>query len=520
MPPNGRGDPAHYTFISEPAQFYFPRFGKNDRRHAVPNPIAHLLLSRVLADNFVDLTKSARQSLISLSPLVLDWSGPRALVRPTIDALDDFRINLASRREKYAAADIHAFFHSIYTHAIPWAIHGKTFAKRNRRPIHYGNLIDLLCRNAQDGQTIGLPVGPDTSRLIAEVVASAIDDILQKKLGVGARDASRYIDDYTLSSPADHTGEAMLAAVRQAAAHFELELNNDKSSIHSTALRPAKGWQRAAHAYIPRPAGPAGAVDAGEIEHFLYQLGRLCLAHPDLNIEKFGLQNARSALVAVDSWQPLQFALISAYRRNSSLVSLLVEVCLLRQISHHDVQSDVLIEFIENRLPVLASGNRTGEIIWLLFMAARLRLPLSAAKLKPLYAMENGFVALLVALLDRRGLVNGAIDRRLWDTSLNQDGLRGPMWLYAYEAVGAGLLPGASDAFILSDPYFSLLHSKKIRFLDIDRGYSSVTSVLRGLRQENERLRRLREALQRAEPLDWDDDEAEEDDENPFEGLY
>jgi hypothetical protein len=102
---------------------------------------------------------------------------------------DDFRIELSARRETYVAADVRAFFHSIYTHAIAWAIHGKEVAKQQRGTALYGNLIDLLCRNAQDGQTIGLPVGPDTSRLIAEIVAAAMDVQLQGRLGSRAGSA-------------------------------------------------------------------------------------------------------------------------------------------------------------------------------------------------------------------------------------------------------------------------------------------------------------------------------------------
>jgi hypothetical protein len=313
----------------------------------------------------------------------------------------------------------------------------------------------------------------------------------------------------------------MLAALRHAASLYELELNNDKSAIHPTSLRQPKGWQRAARANIPRAQILGASVDGGAVEHFLYQLGRVCLAHPDINVEKYGLQNARSSLVNVDKWEPLQFALISAYRRNSSLISLLVEICLLRQVSHGDVQLGILAEFIENRIPVLAGAHRTGEIVWLLFMAARLRLPLAAGKLKSLFSIENAFIALLVVFLHREGLVGGNVDRRAWDQSLNQEGLRGPMWFYAYEAVSAGLLPGVSDDYVAEDPYFSLLRRRRVHFFDIARGYSSVAAVLRSLRRDNDRLRRLREVTLEAEdPMDWGGVEHDEGDQFGIDDIY
>jgi hypothetical protein len=517
FPNTRRGNPGYCEFYSETAWFYFPRFMKDDRKHGVPNPIAHLLVSRAIADHYVSLRRVARGSKLSLSPPVFDWSGPRALVRPGIDLRDDFRIELSSRREIYVAADIRAFFHSIYTHSIAWAIHGKDFAKKNRDINHYGNLIDLLCRNAQDGQTIGLPVGPDTSRLVAEVVAAAIDLRLQDRLKISGRDGSRYIDDYTLSS-GSIPGEALLAEIRGASAYFELELNNEKSAILPTSHRLTIGWQEAIRAIIPRPKTPGAAIEADVLQHFLYVLGQVCAEHPDINVEKFGLQNARSAFVGALKWKSVQSNLISAYRRNPSLISLLVEICLLRQARQSDVLLDDLNEFIENRIPTLAQENRTGEIIWLLFLSIRLKISISSSRLDPLFEVRDGFIAVLVAWMNHRGLIRGAIDRTVWDRSLTGDGLRGPMWLYAYEAVTQGVLPGVSDSFIANDPYFKLLREKRVQFLDVDRGYESLLATMRMRRNENERMERLRQAILDGTDDDLDDLYSEDQEDDEFEG--
>lgn len=526
LPLDRQRRPDHYRFISEPVWFYFPRYGKDDRRHGVPNPISHLLVSRALADNYVALRRVARQSKLSLSPPVFDWTGPRALARPTIDLRDDFRVELSARREAYVAADIRAFFHSIYTHAIAWAIHGKEIAKQQRGVGHYGNLIDLLCRNAQDGQTIGLPVGPDTSRLIAEIVASAMDVQLQGRLGINGRDASRYIDDYTLSSPGSETGQELLAELRNTASRFELELNSDKSAVVPTSERQSAGWQLVVRSIIPRPAAAGQPVPTAALQKFFYDLGRMCLDHPEMNVEKFGLQFARSSLVSAEDWGAVQSHLISAYRRNPSLISLITEICLLRQVARADLPLDTLREFIQHRMPVLARANRLGEATWLLFLAIRLDITLAATALTPLFEKENALVATLVVCLESRGRVQGAVDREVWDRALTTAGLRGPMWLYAYEAVTQGFLPGVTDAFILQDPYFALLRARRVQFLEVGRGYTSITAILRSLRTTNERMHRLRDAiLERGEEeyeevYDEDPEDDEDDDINLTPDLY
>jgi hypothetical protein len=83
----------------------------------------------------------------------------------------------------------------------------------------YGNLLDLLVRNAQDGQTIGLPVGPDTSRLLAEVIGTAVDRAIQIALkgkrnwSPKQRGGMRFVDDYTFGCASQQEAEIIVAAV-------------------------------------------------------------------------------------------------------------------------------------------------------------------------------------------------------------------------------------------------------------------------------------------------------------------
>ncbi|WP_095596222.1 RNA-directed DNA polymerase [Actibacterium pelagium] len=510
--------PGAKQFISEPAWFYFPRYGRDDRKHAVINPISYLAISKVLADNFVQLRSASRSSRFSTSPLVFDWVGSRAVFRPSIDLRDDFRVNLATRHERYVAADIRAFFHSVYTHSIPWAIYGKPWSKQNRQISHYGNLLDLFCRNAQDGQTIGLPVGPDTSRLIGEVIASAIDQKLSEIVQIEDLDASRYIDDFTIAVASGMSGDGVIAAVRQAAAFFELELNNDKSSVELTSMRPSTGWKQAAMACVPRKDRTTNSF-----LRFFYEVGRVCNDHPELNVEKFAFQNARSAFVNADEWSALQSHLINAYRRNSTLVSLLVEVLVLRETEHGDLDRAKLAGFLERRLPELAQENRTGEIIWLLLLVIRLELELPSSRLAPLFQLENSMVALMLTYAANQGIVSGAVDHSAWQQHLSGEGLKGPMWLYAYETIRNGTNPSTDRTFIEQDPFFSALLNRNIKFFDPERGFTSMGSELRIRKAENTRARILRQDFLDdfgIDLLEFDEDVTDQEPDLDFDDEY
>lgn len=505
-------------FVSHTTWFNFPRFGRNDRRHGVMNPIAYMAISKVIADNFVELRATARRrSGLSVSPLVLDWSGTRAILRPSIDLLDDFRLDLASRREAFVSADLRAFYHSIYTHSIPWAIRGKEIAKADRHSDHYANQLDRYCRNAQDGQTIGLPVGPDTSRVIGEVVASAIDERLRLATGITSLDASRYVDDFTISASDNWSGEALISAVRRAAAFFELELNHDKSAVVSTATYLGNGWKHVARGH--RPKHPYGLED---FKRFFYEIHRLSGELPNTNVEKWALQNARVAFLGAEAatWKHLQSNLISAYRRNSTLVSLLVELLVERHRDREDVDVGSIRDFLNHRIPTLALEDRTGELIWLLFLMIALDIKIDAERFERLFSIEEPMCALLVCEAKSRGLITGEIDRQLWNESLSVDGLKSHMWLYAYEGARRNIVGRAGTVHIQQEPFFSILNSRRISFLSMEAGLYSITEAMMARRRhDNIHHARLRTAFAAdLDPSDWDLDEDDEDFDHEHDG--
>jgi hypothetical protein len=74
------------------------------------------------------------------------------------------------------SADIQNFYPSIYTHSIPWAIHGKATAKQRMGDPHlYGNRLDKSTAGCQEGQTVGVAIGPDTSLIVAECLLAAVE---------------------------------------------------------------------------------------------------------------------------------------------------------------------------------------------------------------------------------------------------------------------------------------------------------------------------------------------------------
>ena len=80
--------------------------------------------------------------------------------------------------------DVQNFFPSIYTHALSWAIFGeKPLAKKLRTVSSaFGNATDVICQRINFNETNGIVVGPEFSRVMAELLMTRIDIKVQEAL--------------------------------------------------------------------------------------------------------------------------------------------------------------------------------------------------------------------------------------------------------------------------------------------------------------------------------------------------
>lgn len=507
--PSVRGRPAFERFVSEKATFYYPRFNNTDRIHSVVNPISHLFTSELIAKHYKSLRELEKQSSYSLSASIFDWTGHRALRRPIFAKRDEFTSQVSPRFEYTVNTDVRAFYHSVYTGSIPWAIHGKR-AKTRSRPRLFGNRLSVLIRNAQGGQTTGLPVGPDTSRILAEVVASKIDTAIDEKLQVNKGDAARFVDDFTFGCNSIEEGQQIIAEVRRAAAEFELDIGKEKTSIQPTNHLAYVGWQDFMKSHLP-----PNKSDKPAFERFFYVVHDMTKRHSNLNIEKFAMASCRTAFVESKDWSFLQDHVVSSYRRNSTLVDTLVETLLLRQEARGDLNIPALSDFVAARLPMLAANQRTGEIIWLLYLACALRISIKADALAMCLTMPNSMIAILVTHADAEGLIKGKLDTSYWETFASAEGLRSSMFLYAYEAARNEWVDDSDYCY--EDEFYNLVLEEELSFFDMANGRKGLSQVLTERERENRVTRALAAHSAGDDYTPNPDDDFEDSDSDEFE---
>jgi hypothetical protein len=71
--------------------------------------------------------------------------------------------------------DISKCFYNIYTHSVTWAVKSKDFAKENRSAYSFEGKFDKLMQLCNYNETNGIVVGPEISRIFAEIIFQDID---------------------------------------------------------------------------------------------------------------------------------------------------------------------------------------------------------------------------------------------------------------------------------------------------------------------------------------------------------
>jgi hypothetical protein len=132
--------------------------------------------------------------------------------------------------------DISKCFYHIYTHSVTWAVKDKESAKRNARETSFENTFDKLMQLANYNETNGIVVGPEISRIFAEIILQQVDINVLKKLegqykyGIDY-EVRRYVDDYFVFSNDSKILETVKKEFQKELVFYKLYLNPTKSDI-------------------------------------------------------------------------------------------------------------------------------------------------------------------------------------------------------------------------------------------------------------------------------------------------
>lgn len=144
--------------------------------------------------------------------------------------------------------DVTNCYGSLYTHSIPWALHGFDEAKSDRSENLFGNKIDSHIRAGRYGQTNGITQGSVLMDLIAELVLGYVDHQISQKLNklAGTKDFHilRYRDDYSIFTLNDLRGAEIVRIIADCLRKVGMQLGAAKTSestnIVEATIKPEK----------------------------------------------------------------------------------------------------------------------------------------------------------------------------------------------------------------------------------------------------------------------------------------
>ena len=239
------------------------------RQLGAPHPESHLLQCLVIEHYWQRIKRHCSKPAIRASrTFVRKMDGDRVFHMnykgKDRDAIEERDLRRMSGAQYVVKADVSACYPSIYTHSIPWAIHGKAKAKKNRGASLAGNLLDSVTQGTRDGQTNGLLIGPDTSSVISEIILTKIDAVMQSK---GFNRFSRYIDDYTFYAQTHQQAEQFVHQLGLSLREYELVLNERKTSIMPLPRTIESNWIRQLQSFSFQNSGQL--VDRKTVRAFL-----------------------------------------------------------------------------------------------------------------------------------------------------------------------------------------------------------------------------------------------------------
>lgn len=133
--------------------------------------------------------------------------------------------------------DISKCFDSIYTHSISWALLDKEIVKKYLSDSRqtFGNKFDSLMQKLNYNETNGIVIGPEFSRIFAELILQEIDIRAKQELALSGFNYKkdfeifRYVDDYFVFYNDEAAKDKILSTFRLGLSDFKLSLNDSKT---------------------------------------------------------------------------------------------------------------------------------------------------------------------------------------------------------------------------------------------------------------------------------------------------
>lgn len=479
--------------ISKPKRLY-------ERRNLhITHPIPQALLTKEIAQNWTKVLRWLSRRKYSIDEIAVASQYERAIKGINFRAHEAKKGFIEATADWLVCTDISRFYPTIYTHSIPWAAYGKERVKSALKVYEgsFADRIDLLVRSCNRNQTVGIPIGPETSRIIAEIISSRIDEDFATRCSKPSPTMiDRLQDDWTVGSDTLESAEKILSAISACYRDYGLEINGSKTSINHILASRSESWKSEISAFLSHRDG---GLHGGRMKEFLSLCLRLQLENPTAPALNYAL-----AVIEGRNYSRSDIEMIESFLLKSAAVapSTLDRVCrILLNIDHRygGLSKDRIVERFTKLAERHFENGALFEVLWLLYTLRGFKKPIRSRRIME-FASSVPSSAIRLILLDMsdKGCCLTPAPVQRWENEISEDGvLTNWSWLFAYEGIRHGWLK--DNHGLMAKPFFKAMADKDVVFYDPRRNVHRSQRVKRDRRLE--RIEQGREVIQLLEQL-------------------
>jgi hypothetical protein len=456
------------NYESRAFQYNVARRGKIRRPLAIPNPINFFHVAQLVNDNWSALKSHYKKSEQTISRPVFSNKGRAFDWEKGFELLPKSKLDVRNASRFIVKTDILNFYPSVYTHSIPWALHTKPIAKEQRRfHQNLGNKIDTAVRNGQEGQTKGIPIGPDTSFVVAEIIMTSIDESIISKLGTKYY---RYVDDFEFGCSTAQEADNVLGYLQEIVADYELTLNPEKTNIIELPALIDPLWIHELGAFKFRDTVRGQQKDL--LHYFDLSMDRFRSCGDDPVI-KYAIKRTSSLEIKPENWSLYQSLLLQWAIAEPGVLPISIDFIKYHMDRDAPIDIDRVKETLQHIIKVHAARGHTSELAWSIWGMVLFQVPFDKEVVDTVADVENSVIALLCLDAQNQGLISKGYVFKRWSALMAKEELKGANWLLAYEALIKGWLPSLDGTdYIAAAEGFSLLRENKVHFYNVARTFS------------------------------------------------
>lgn len=440
-----------------------PKVGFSRRLLGIPNPYHQSILAKSISDKWTEIENIYNKSTISNSKPIQDKSGNRAL--KSINTFGEFKKEcLINSFDKLfeVKTDVSRYYGTIYTHIIPWIIHTKSVAKSKRKDTSLlGNILDKNLRESNSGQTLGIPIGPDTSLVVAEIIGCTLDELVQKKFKNVK--GFRYIDDYYIYCDNQADAEKVFKFIQSIFTEYQLDINEEKTKISKSPFPFETDWSIELGSFTFRKHPQSQQTD---IERFVSLAFKNAKNNPKDSVLNFAISILKNIALFDESWKLYQSLVLKIALTEPVTLPVVAQIL----VSHRTkVEKNKVKSIVENIIKEHTPKGHNFEVAWALWLCKEfeIKLPDNVAEL---VFNSNDVVSILIALdLKKSGFINSTVSTSNIELDLTTESLMSEKWLLTYEAITQGWVSKPKIKTIQDNEYFGLLNKHKVQFYDVTK---------------------------------------------------